>query len=257
MDEKSGLSATIEKIGEHGHFLFSAFRHFSIREFDWSEFIRQCYNIGYKSLGIVLVTGFVLGFVLTLQSIPTLKQFGAQSYVPGMVAVSVIREIGPVITALICTGKIASGIGAELGSMRVTEQIDAMEVSGANALLYLVATRILACTLMVPLLTLIADGMAFVGGYAGVKVTISMTFSLYFTKMFAALRFSDLIPAVIKSYFFGFTIGFVGCMKGYYSNRGTESVGRAANMAVVTASIWIIILDAVAVELTNALVYSK
>ena len=257
MTEKSAWVRVVEKVGDQGHFLYSSFRHFTIREFDWQEFTRQCFLLGYRSFGIVSVTGFVLGFVLTLQSLPTLKQFGAEGFVPGMVSLSMIREIGPVITALICTGKMASGIGAELGSMRVTEQIDAMEVSGANALLYLVATRILACTLMVPLLTLIAEGMAFLGGYFGVQVTIGMSAYLYFKKTLDALRFSDIFPSIIKTFFFGFTIGFVGCMKGYRANRGTESVGRAANMAVVTASIWIILLDAIAVELTSAFIYTR
>lgn len=254
---KSGLKAVFEKVGEQGHFLYAAFRNFSFRDFDWSEFTRQCFIIGYKSVPIVAVTGYVLGFVLTLQSLPTLKEFGAEGYVPSMVSISVIREIGPVITALICTGKIASGIGAELGSMRVTEQIDAMEVSGADAMLYLVTTRILACTLMVPLLTLMADGMAFLGGFTGISTTIGMNAELYFRKSFAALHFMDLFPALIKTVFFGFTIGFVGCLRGYNANKGTESVGRAANSAVVTASIWIIILDAIAVQLTSTLVYSR
>ena len=134
--------------------------------FEWNEFLRQCYITGYKSLSLVGITGFILGFVLTLQSEPTMKEFGAESFVPGMVAISVIREIGPVIIALICAGKIASSIGAELGSMKVSEQIDAMEVSGANPVQYLVVTRIIACTLMIPLLTLMADALALAGGFS-------------------------------------------------------------------------------------------
>ncbi len=212
--------------------------------------------IGYKSIGIVLLTGFILGFVLTLQSLPTLKQFGAQSFAPGMVSVSMIREIGPVIIALICAGKIASGIGAELGSMNVTEQIDAMEVSGASPMQFLVVTRILVCTLMIPLLTIVADGVGMIGGFVGMNVTGDMSAHLYFSKSIASLDFSDVVPAFIKTIFFGFTIGFVGCYKGYHSNRGTESVGLAANSAVVTASIWIILIDAVVVQVTNMVVYS-
>jgi phospholipid/cholesterol/gamma-HCH transport system permease protein len=246
----------LEKTGEEASFFFSFIKNIFKGGFEWNEFSRQCYFIGYRSFGIVAVTGFVLGFVLTLQSLPTLKQFGAQSYVPSMVSISVVREIGPVITALICAGKIASGIGAELGSMKVSEQIDAMEISGANPMQYLVVTRILACLLMIPLLTMVADGMAFLGGFAGINSQGGMSAVLYFRKSFAGLDFSDLFPAIIKTFFFGLAIGFVGCYKGFNSNRGTESVGHAANSAVVAASIWIIIIDAIAVQLTSSLVYN-
>ncbi len=249
-------ASSFEKLGEQVYFFKSFSRNTFHKGFEWEEFIHQCYVIGYRSLGIVAVTGFVLGFVLTLQSMPTLKDFGAETYVPSMVSISVIREIGPVITALICAGKIASSIGAELGSMNVSEQIDAMEVSGANPMQYLVVTRILACTLMIPLLTIFADFMAFFGGYFGNNLSSDMSAVLYFSKSINSIYFEDLIPALVKTVFFGFTIGFVGCYKGYTSNKGTESVGLAANSAVVNASVWIIIIDAVAVQATNAFVYN-
>jgi len=252
----SAIRNIIEKIGEEGQFFTAFVKNIFKGGFEWNEFLRQCYYIGYRTWPIVALTGFILGFVLTLQSLPTLKAFGAQTYVPNMVSISVVREIGPVITALICAGKIASGIGAELGSMKVTEQIDAMEVSGANPVQYLVVTRILACFFMIPLLTMVADGLAFCGGFLGINLNGGMSSILYFRKTFAGLDFSDLFPAVIKTFFFGFIIGFVGCYKGFNSNRGTESVGFAANSAVVTASIWIIIVDAIAVQLTSALVYN-
>jgi phospholipid/cholesterol/gamma-HCH transport system permease protein len=223
--------------------------------FEWNEFLRQCYIVGYKSIGLVGITGFIIGFVLTLQTQPTLKQFGAESFVPSMVAISIIREIGPVIIALICAGKISSSIGAELGSMKVTEQIDAMEVSSANPVQYLVVTRILACTIMVPLLTVMADGLAMLGGYIGVNIQDHVSATLFFRKSFAALEFSDVFPALVKTFFFGYAIGFVGCYKGYHSARGTESVGLAANSAVVSASLWIILIDAIAVQITNLIYY--
>jgi phospholipid/cholesterol/gamma-HCH transport system permease protein len=244
------------KIGEQAEFLILFFKNIFKKGFEWNELMRQCYLVGYKSFPIVAVTGFVLGFVLTLQSEPSMKAFGAESLVPGMVAVSAIREICPVIIALICAGKISSGIGAELGSMNVTEQIDAMEVSGASPIQYLVVTRILACIFMVPLLTSLADAVALIGGYLGTSISGGMSFPLYFRKAIASLGFSDLFPAVIKTVFFGFIIGYIGCFKGYHSNRGTESVGVAANSAVVTSSVWIIIIDAIAVQITSALVYN-
>jgi len=255
MPQEFPFIRSVESIGDAAGFFGSFFRNTFKKGFEWDEFFRQAYMIGYKSIGIVVLTGFILGFVLTLQTLPTLKQFGTQSFAPGMVSVSMIREIGPVIVALICAGKIASGIGAELGSMNVTEQIDSMEVSGANPMQFLVVTRILVCTMMIPLLTIVADAVGMIGGYAGMNITGNMTLRLYFSKSIDALKFSDLAPAFIKTVFFGFTIGFVGCYKGFHSNRGTESVGLAANSAVVTASIWIILVDAVAVQITNLIVY--
>lgn len=250
------LKSVLYQVGEQAGFLGLVFKNSVKKGFEWNELAHQCYLIGYKSFPIVTLTGFVLGFVLTLQSEPSMKAFGAESLVPGMVAISAIREICPVIVALICAGKISSGIGAELGSMSVTEQIDAMEVSGASPVQYLVVTRISACILMVPLLTSLADAVALLGGYMGTTIAGGMSFPLYFRKAMSSLAFSDLVPAVIKTIFFGFVIGYVGCFKGYHSNRGTESVGRAANSAVVTASVWIIVIDAIAVQITNALYYN-
>ncbi|MBC7553491.1 MAG: ABC transporter permease [Taibaiella sp.] len=249
------ITAIFEEAGNQaifmGRFLKSIFR----LDFEWEEFIRQCYMIGYKSFPLVAITGFVVGFVITLQSEPTMKEFGAESFIPSMVAISIIREICPVVIALICSGKIASGIGAELGSMQVTEQIDAMDVSGANPMQFLVVTRILACIIMVPLLTIMADAIGLVGGFGGINLSQDVSATLFFNKAFQALKFGDLLPAVIKTIFFGFAIGFIGCYKGYNSNRGTESVGIAANSAVVSASLWIIVIDAIAAQITIALGY--
>ena len=249
-------NALFEEIGNQVYFMGGFFRNIFRSGFEWNELIRQCYIIGYKSISLVAITGFILGFVMTLQSMPTMKEFGAVSYIPSMVAISVIREIGPVIIALTCAGKIASSIGAELGSMKVTEQIDAMEVSGANPVQYLVVTRIFACTIMVPLLTLLADTLALGGGFFGSNIGSHVSAVLYFHKAFASLAFTDLLPSFIKTVFFGFAIGFVGCYKGYNSGSGTESVGIAANSAVVNASLWVIVLDGIAVQLTSVFAYN-
>ncbi len=246
---------TLIYIADQADFLRSFFKNMFKKGFEWEELFRQLYIVGYRSVGITILTGFILGVVLTLQSQPTLKDFGAESYIPRMVAVSIIREIGPVIIALICAGKIASGIGAELGSMKVTEQIDAMEVSGANPVQFLVVPRILACAIMVPLLTIVADAMALFGGYTASALSGDMSMQLFFSKALGGLDYSDVIPAFIKTIFFGFAIGFIGCFKGFNSNKGTESVGLAANSAVVTASIWIIIIDGIVVQVSNSLLY--
>jgi phospholipid/cholesterol/gamma-HCH transport system permease protein len=170
-----------------------------------------------------------------------------------MISISIIREIGPVITGLICAGKIGSGIGAELGSMKVTEQIDAMEVSACNPFKFLVVTRITATTLMVPLLIIYADAIALLGGYIALSVVSDMSISLYFSQIFDVLTYADIVPATVKTFFFGFTIGLVGTYKGYTADRGTESVGIAANTSVVVSSLMVIIWDMLAVQLTNIL----
>ena len=223
------------------------------RHFAFKEFLNQCYQIGNKTLPLISVTGIIIGLVLTIQSRPALVDFGAESMLPGMVAISLIREMGPVITALICAGKIGSGMGAELGSMRVTEQIDAMEVSSTNPIRFLVVTRVLAATLMIPLLVLYADGLGILGSWAGVNIKGEMSFVLFFSRAFASIDFIDFLPAFIKTFFFGAVIGFVGCYKGYTAGRGTESVGIAANSAVVMASLLVIIIDLFAVQITDML----
>jgi phospholipid/cholesterol/gamma-HCH transport system permease protein len=224
------------------------------RNFELKEFLHQCYNIGYKTLPLISITGTIMGLVLTIQSRPVLVDFGAVTMLPGMVAVSLIREMGPVITALICAGKIGSGMGAELGSMKVTEQIEAMEVSSTNPMRFLVVTRVLAATLMVPLLVLYADGLGLLGSWVGANIKGDVTFTLFFSQAFSHVEFLDFIPAIIKTFFFGAVIGVVGCYKGYNAGRGTESVGIAANSAVVLASLMVIVVDMIAVQFTDMLV---
>ncbi|MFA6924817.1 MAG: ABC transporter permease [Bacteroidales bacterium] len=224
------------------------------RDFEFKEFLRQCFQIGYKSLPLISVTGTIMGLVLTIQTRPVLIDFGAVTMLPGMVAVSLIREMGPVITALICAGKIGSGMGAELGSMKVTEQIDAMEVSSTNPMRFLVVTRVLAATLMIPLLILYADALGILGSWAGANIKGEVTFVLFFSQAFSHVEFIDFLPAVVKSFFFGAVIGLVGCYKGYTAGRGTESVGIAANSAVVLASLLVIIVDMIAVQITDMMI---
>jgi phospholipid/cholesterol/gamma-HCH transport system permease protein len=223
------------------------------RDFEFREFLCQSFQIGYKSVPLISVTGFIMGLVLTIQARPSLVHFGAVSLLPGMVAVSLIREMGPVITALICAGKIGSGMGAELGSMKVTEQIDAMEVSSTNPMKFLVVTRVLAATLMIPVLVLYADTLGLFGSWAGANIKGQVSFVLFCSQAFSHLEFIDFMPAVIKSFFFGAVIGLVGCYKGYTAGRGTESVGIAANSAVVLSSLLVIIVDLVAVQITDLL----
>jgi phospholipid/cholesterol/gamma-HCH transport system permease protein len=221
--------------------------------YEFAELLRQCFYIGYRSLPLVAITAFIMGLVITIQSRPTLVEFGAESWLPKMVSVSLVREIAPVITALICAGKIGSGIGAELGSMKVTEQIDAMEVSGTNPYKFLVVTRVLATTFMVPILAVLADAVSLYGGYLGANIHGVVSWDLYWNQVFETLTYGDVIPSLLKTFFFGFAIGIIGCYKGFYSNKGTEGVGRSANSAVVISSLLVFVIDLIAVQVTDLL----
>lgn len=235
------------------YYLKSVLKNLVSSKFETNEFLKQCYQIGNKSVGLIAITGVIVGLVLTIQSRPPLVEFGAVGMLPGMVAVSIIREMGPVITALLCAGKIGSGMGAELGSMRVSEQIDAMEVSNTNPVNFLIIPRVLAATLMVPILTLYADAIGIFGSWLGASIKDDISLNLFFNRAFSQVDFIDIIPAVVKSFFFGAVIGLVGCYKGYNAGRGTESVGVAANSAVVTGSLLLIIVDLIAVQITDLL----
>lgn len=241
----------LSEIGDMTLFASRYFRAVIRKPFEWEELWRQCYLIGNKSLILVGVTGFILGLVFTLQSRPTLLELGAASWMPSMVSISIVREIGPVITALVCAGKISSGIGAEIGSMRVTEQIDAMEVSGTNPFKFLVVTRITATTLMIPLLVIFGDSLALLGSSLVEHAKGGVSYTLYFNTVFDALSFNDIIPATIKTLFFGFVIGLVGCYKGYFCKKGTAGVGKASNSAVVYASMFLFIVDFIAVFISD------
>jgi len=249
-DNKSffgNIRAFFEEVGDMSRFAARFFREAVSPPFEFRELLKQCYYMGNKSFFLVGVTGFILGIVFTLQTRPTLEEFGAEAYIPSMISISIVREIGPVIIALICAGRIGSSIGAELGSMKVTEQIDAMEVSGTNPFKFLVVTRIAATTLMIPLLVILGDFIALIGSAIIENMKGDVSFQLYFNQVFNSLKFSDLMPATVKTFFFGFAIGLVGCYKGYNSKKGTAGVGKASNSAVVYTSMLLFIIDFIAV----------
>jgi phospholipid/cholesterol/gamma-HCH transport system permease protein len=247
------LNNFLSETGEVSKFTIRFFKEAFKPRYEFSELLRQCYYIGYKSFSLVVITAFIMGLVITIQSRPTLVEFGAEAWLPKMVSVSLVREIVPVITALICAGKIGSGIGAELGSMKVTEQIDAMEVSGTNPFKYLVVTRVMATVLTIPLLVILADAVSLYGGYLGTNIHGVVSWDLFWSQVFDTLTYSDLIPSIVKTFFFGFAIGIIGCYKGYNSNKGTEGVGRSANSAVVVSSLLVFILDLLAVQIIDIL----
>ena len=221
--------------------------------FEFKEIIRQCYEVGYKSLPLITLTGFVTGLVFTKQSRPSLAEFGASSWLPSLVAIAIIRALAPLVTALIAAGKVGSNIGAELGSMKVTEQIDAMEVSAVNPFKFLVVSRVVATTFMIPMLMFYTGAVAMLGAYINVHQNEMTSFISFFQQAFDKISFLDIFSSVTKGIVFGFTIGIVGCYKGFNASQGTEGVGRAANASVVVSMFLIFIEEILIVQITNSI----
>lgn len=218
--------------------------------YEFAEIAKHMYELGVKTFPIVSVTGVIIGVVLTLQSQPFMVKFGAEAFLPYMVTLSVIRELGPVLTALIFAGRVSSGIGAELGSMRVTEQIDAMEVSAIEPFRFLVVTRVIACTIMVPILTVYVDFLAIGGGFIASNILSGTTFDLYISQVIEVVKFGDIIPGIGKTFVFGFIVGITGSFLGYNADKGTEGVGKASTTSVVYSSLLILIFDMILVQIT-------
>ncbi len=219
--------------------------------FEGKEILNQCYRIGNKSFLLITFTSFLAGIVFTKQSQPSLASFGAESWLPSLVSQAIVRSLGPLITGLICAGKLASNIGAELGSMQVTEQIDAMEVSGTRPFSYLVVTRIIATTLMLPLLVIYSDSVALAGSLVMVHSFNNTGYLLFINEVADSISYLDVFSSLIKSSLFGFAIGTIGCYAGYHSEQGTTGVGKAANTAVVASMVSIFIIDLIMLQFLN------
>jgi phospholipid/cholesterol/gamma-HCH transport system permease protein len=248
-----GLDRTFTNLYDVYTFILRFFKEVLLPPYEWKEIIKQFYEIGVRSLPLITLTGFIMGIVFTNQSRPSLAELGATSWLPALISVAIIRALAPLITALIAAGRVGSNIGAELGSMKVTEQIDAMEVSATNPFKFLVVSRILATTLMIPTLMIYTTLVALIGGYLSVHQNELTSFTTYFDQVFGAITFLDVFSSIIKSVVFGFTIGVVGSYKGYHSSKGTEGVGKAANSSVVTAMFLIFIEELISLQIITAL----
>lgn len=229
-------------------FMGRFFARFWRRPFEWKELLTQMDEVGTKSLTLTGVVGFSIGIVLAMQSRGTLARFGAESFLPSMLSLSVIKEIGPVLTSLVLAGRLGAGMGAELGSMKVTEQIDALEVAALKPFHYLVVTRVLACVIMFPVMTMITDMLALVGGYLEAWLADGMDVRVFIATAFDTLRLVDVGVDTMKTSVFGFIVGIVSCYLGYNVRGGTREVGRAAMQAVVISSLLILIADVVVVR---------
>ncbi|PZR34928.1 MAG: ABC transporter permease [Azospira oryzae] len=221
--------------------------------FEVKEISKQCFAVGYRSLFLIGFTSFIAGVVFTRQSRPSLASFGAESWLPSLVSQAVVRALGPLITALICAGKLGSNISAELGSMRVSEQIDAMEVSGVRPFSYLVSSRVIATTVMLPILVIYADLIALFGSYVTVNSINGSSLSLFINEALGSITYLDIFSSIIKAILFGYAIGVIGCYTGYYATGGTMGVGKAANSAVVTSMLSIFIIELIVLQFVTFL----
>lgn len=207
------------------------------------ELTFQMDMVGPGSVPIILLTGLFTGMVLTLQSAVQLQVFGATMYVGKLVSLSMVRELGPVLSALMVAGRVGSGIAAEIGSMKDTEQIDAMMVEGTDPVKRLVVPRLLACILMLPLLTVIADAVGLTGGYLIAAFHLGIDPTFYWSSSFEILQFNDFVPGLLKPAIFGGIIAMVGCYMGMTTHGGTVGVGRSTTESVVYSSILILASD--------------
>lgn len=227
------------------------FKEVFIPPFHFREIINQCFEIGLRSLSLITVTGFIIGVVFTKQSRPSLEDFGATSWLPSLMGIAIIRALGPLVTALICSGKVGSSIGAEIGSMKVTEQIEAMEVSAINPFKYLVVTRVCATLITIPILSLYCVCVGLIGSYINVHSEEATGIVTFYQNAFSSVSFLDINTSVVKSIVFGFTVGIVGCYKGYNASKGTRGVGRAANQAVIVSMFLIFLEEVIIVQMSN------
>ncbi len=257
--EKYTFSRGVDQylIGVYKAYKFTTlfFKEVFIKPLHLREVINQCFEVGIKALPLITLTGFIVGIVFTKQSRPSLEDFGATSWLPSLIGIAIVRALGPLVTALICAGKVGSSIGAEIGSMKVTEQIEAMEVSAINPFKYLVVTRVLATTITIPILALYCSGVALFGSYINVHAEETSSLVSFYQSAFSTISFLDIFTGVTKSIVYGFTIGIVGSYKGYNATQGTRGVGKAANQAVILAMFLIFIEEVILVQASNWIRY--
>ncbi|MGB7140209.1 MAG: ABC transporter permease [Candidatus Acidiferrum sp.] len=245
----SPFNGFLEWFGEIGFFAWQVMRAAVRRPFEGRELMRQLDEIGSKSLPLVALAGAAIGAVLSLESRASLVRFGAKSMLPAALVFSIIHETGPIVTGLVVSGRVGAGIGAELGSMKVTEQIDAIEASGVNPYKYLAFTRIVACILMLPLLTLAADFCGVIFGWVADTLADPISMQKFIHQGFGGMSFSDFLAPTLRTAVFGLIIGMIGCFQGMRTKGGTAGVGLSATSSVVLSSLFVILADVVLVKL--------
>ena len=245
----SAILGVFAWIGEVALFGFRALREALLPPYEFGEIARHVFEIGWRSLPLISSAGLAIGVVLSMHTRASLERFGAEALIPAGLAIALIRETGPLVTALLVAGRVGAGIGAELGAMKVTEQIDALEAVAVDSFKFLAVTRIIACILAMPLLTTVTDFCGIVGGFIAETAISGMSWQLYFQRAFSLIEFQDFIPATMKTAVFGLIIGTIASYLGFTTTQGTEGVGRASTRAVVISSIMIIMTNVVLVKL--------
>jgi phospholipid/cholesterol/gamma-HCH transport system permease protein len=219
------------------------------RPFEIAELFRQVFELGSRSLPLIAAAGFAVGAVLSMHTRASLERFGAEALIPAGLAMALFRETGPLVTGLLFAGRVGAGIGAELGAMRVTEQIDALESLAVDSFKYLVVTRVAACVMVLPLLTTVMNFTGIVGGFVAETAISGMSFDLYFDRAFSIVNFVDYVPSTFKTAVFGFIIGVIASWLGYNTKGGSAGVGQASTRSVVIASISVIASNVLLVKL--------
>lgn len=235
--------SNISKLGEVFTFIFRGLMHCFLPPFYPKLIFKQILQIGYYSLPVVGLTAIFSGAVLALQSYSGFSRFNAESTIATVVVLSITRELGPVLAGLMVAGRVGASMAAEIGLMRVTEQIDALRTLSTNPFKYLVAPRLIAGIIMMPFLVLIADIIGVMGGYLVSVYSLGFASGPYLSNSFKYLEVMDVVSGLVKAGFFGFIISAIGCYCGYNSNRGAEGVGRATTNAVVFSSILILLMN--------------
>src|SRR5918994_1535063 len=236
-------------IGDVSLFGLRAIREAFFPPYEFREILRHVFEIGWRSMPLIATSGLAIGVVLSMHTRASLERFGAEAMIPAGLAIALIRETGPLVTALLVAGRVGAGIGAELGAMKVTEQIDALEAVAVDSFKFLAVTRILACIIAMPLLTTILDFSGIIGGFLAEFTISGMSWDLYFSRAFSLVQFETFIPATLKTAVFGLVIGTVASYLGFSTTRGTEGVGQASTRSVVLASILIILSNVVLVKM--------
>jgi len=217
--------------------------------FEFREIVRQIYMIGWRSLPLVATSGFAIGVVLSMHTRATMETFGAEAMIPAALAIALIAETGPLMTGLLVSGRVGAGIGAELGGMRVTEQIDALESLAVDSFHYLAVTRIIACMIALPVLTTVMNFSGLIGGFLAETAISNVSLRIYFHQAFAGIGFINYVMPTLKTVVFGFIIGTVSSYLGYTTTGGSEGIGRASTRSVVFSSMVLIVINVLLVRI--------
>jgi len=242
------VNSLFEWFGGIGVFSWRVLRAGVTPPYEWRELIRQLDEVGSKSLPLVAMAGAAIGVVLSMEARTSLSRFGAKSMLPSAIVYAIVQEMGPIITSLVVSGRVGAGIGAELASMKVTEQIDAIEASAINPYRLLAATRILACILMLPLLTIAADACGLFMGWVTQTIIEPVSLRQFINSGFSGATFNGFLPPTFKTAVFGLIIGVNACFQGMKTQGGAAGVGRAATESVVLSSLFVILADVVLVK---------